>query len=528
MRGSALIDDARGPVNAAGGAAPRVILGLLRAFAWPLAAALLAAWHFASFPWREHPLATDVRHFLYFAQQTAAGALPHVDFFDNKTALATFLGAALYRLGDVLSVEPLHAVRLGYLGLAALAATLAFLVHRTIGGGSVACGAFAVAFHCGFWLLGLLPSIGNVPKLGMAVFAAASALCAHRRAWIAAGVLSGLSALDWQVGVLAALGALAAASLSRAGERKSALGRVALGGVLTALPVLAVYGARGALGPLFRQTVEASLSRGAATQAMAFARDEWARRWQVVASGTEGHTWLVAVAALGVPAYLLWLRSPRADAMRGFAAALGVYHFGVVAFSVWDFQVYGDLFALLHTFCFFAALATGEAYLLLSARLPARVAMAVAALACVAVGRPWVDRGPLRVPGLAAAEVTLAAQRAVAARLAPLLARPTTAVRGASEQLFLTGTRNPLPFVVWNPAVYSYFRRGPEEDRTQTLARLMDEARIDRLVCVRDSPRCGGLVGWERTQTVGDTPGYAVDVYERVRPLEPTPRSPAP
>jgi len=507
---------------------PRAILGLLRAFAWPLAAALLAAWHFASFPWREHPLATDVRHFLYFAQQTAGGALPHLDFFDNKTALATFLGAALYRMGDALGAEPLHAVRLGYLALAALAATLAFVVHRTIGGERVACGAFAVAFHCGFWLLGLLPCIGNVPKLGMAAFAAASALCAHRRAWIAAGALGGLSALDWQVGVLAALGALAAAGLSPPGERQGALARVVLGGALTALPVLALYGARGALGPLFRQTVEASLSRGAATQSLALARDEWARRFQVAASGTEGHTWLLGVAALGVPVYLLWLRSPRARAMRGLAAALGVYHFGVLAFSAWDFQVYGDLFALLHTAGFFAALAAGEAFLILSARLPGRrAAPVVAALACLAVSRPWVDRGTLRVPGMAA-EVTLAAQRDVAARLAPLFARPTTAVRGASEQLFLTGTRNPLPFVVWNPAVYSYFRRGPEEDRTETLARLMNEARIDRLVCVRDSPRCGGLVAWERAQTVGETPGYAVDVYERRGPARPTPRSPAP
>ena len=96
---------------------PRVlaILAPLRRTAWLAAAALVAAWHFASFPWREHPLATDVRHFLYFAQQTAGGALPHVDFFDNKTQLATFLGAGLYRLGASLGVDPLYAIRWGYL-----------------------------------------------------------------------------------------------------------------------------------------------------------------------------------------------------------------------------------------------------------------------------------------------------------------------------------------------------------------------------------------------------------------------------
>jgi hypothetical protein len=347
---------------------------------------------------------------------------------------------------------------------------------------------------------------------------------------LAAGLLGGLSALDWQVGALAGLGAVIAAALRPSGERKGAVGRVVLGGALAALPLLALYAARGGLGPLFRQTVLASASRGAATQAVVFARDEWARRWQVAASGTEGHTWLLAVAAVGVPVYLAWwMRSPRARAARELAAALGVYHFGVLAFSAWDFQVYGDLFALLHTACFFAAVAAGEAFLALGhtplARGRARAVLAV--LVCLAVARPWVDRASLRAPGIAAAPVTLEAQHEVAARLRPLLARGTTGVRGASEQLFLTGTRNPLPFVVWNPAVYSYFRR-PGEGRAETQARLMDEARLERLVCPSDSSRCGGLAGWRLAETVGRAPGYAVDVYERTADPAATPRTPAP
>ena len=506
----------------------RAILASLRRFAWPLAAAVAAAWHFASFPWREHPLATDVRYFLYFAQQTAGGALPHVDFFDNKTQLATFLGAGLYRLGDALGVDPLHAIRGGYLALAAAAATLAFVAHRTLAGGAAAAGALAVALHCGFWLLGLLPCIGNVPKLGMAAFATASALAAHRRAWIAAGWLGAMSAFDWQIGALAALGAIAAALTGPAGERSRAAARVVFGGALAALPVVLFYAARDALGPLFRQTVVASFFRGAATREAALLPGEWARRWQVIASGTEGHTWLVVLAALGVPAYLLWLRSPRAQALRGLAAALGVYHVGVLAFSLRDFQLFGDLFLLLHTACFFAAVAAGEAYVWLAARLGTGrrvVAAAVAAAACLAIARPWVDRGALRVPGLVSPDVTVATQRAVAAQLAPLLARPTTAVRSASEQLFLAAKRNPLPFVVWNAAVYSYFRRGPQEDRTQALERLQDEAGVTHLVCDHPSQPCAGLASYELVETVGQPSTYAVDVYAR---RGPTPRSPAP
>ena len=230
-----------------------------------------------------------------------------------------------------------------------------------------------------------------------------------------------------------------------------------------------------------------------------------------------------------MPAYLLWLRSPRAQALRGLAAALGVYHVGVVAFSLRDFQLYGDLFLLLHTACFFGAVAAGEAYLWLAARLgTARQALAaaVAVAACLAIARPWVDRGTLRAPGLVSPDMTVETQRAVAAQLASLLARPTTAVRSASEQLFLSGKRNPLPFVVWNAAVYSYFRRGPEEDRTQALERLHEEAGVTQLVCDHPSLRCAGLASYELVETVGQPSVYAVDVYARRAGA--IPRSPAP
>jgi hypothetical protein len=137
-----------------------------------------------------------------------------------------------------------------------------------------------------------------------------------------------------------------------------------------------------------------------------------------------------------------------------------------------------------------------------------------------------VDRGTLRVPGLVSPDVTVETQRAVTAQLAPWLARPTTAVRSASEQLFLSGKRNPLPFVVWNAAVYSYYRRGPQEDRTQALERLHDEAGVTHLVCDHPSARCAGLASYQLVDTVGDPARYAVDVYERRGAS--SPRNPAP
>ena len=71
-----------------------------------------------------------MRFFLYFAWQVTEGAVPHLHLFDNKTQLATFLGALLHGLGSALGVEPLYAIRAGYLALAALGGVLTFFVFR--------------------------------------------------------------------------------------------------------------------------------------------------------------------------------------------------------------------------------------------------------------------------------------------------------------------------------------------------------------------------------------------------------------
>jgi hypothetical protein len=492
------------------------------------AAAGAASWHFGAFPWRDQPLVTDVRHFLYFAQQTANGAWPHLDFFDNKTPLATFAGAALHALGSHLGVEPWHAVRWGYLAVAALAATLAFAVQRALAGGRASAGAFAVALHCGFWLLGSLPSVGNVPKLLMAALASGSALCAHRGAWVAAGLLGGLAALDWQVGALAWFGALAAAGTQPVGRRRQALARVIVAGALPGLALLAVYAWHGAAAELLRQTVQASLFRGAAPRATPGFVQECLRRWRIVETGTAGHTWLLVPAVVGVALYARAVL--KGGALRPLTVALGVYHFGILAFSLVDFQGYGDLLALLHSACFFAAVALTAAADLLRAggagRRPA-LAAGLTTIACVLIARPWVSRSVLRPPAPAAA-ITLRDQRAVAARLAPVLVRPDTAVLGASEQLLLARARTPLRFVFWNAAVYGRYRAGPAEGSMAALARLLSGAGVDRLVCDRGYSHCAGLgPGFVLQERVGSAEGYAVDVYVRRGPAA-SPRSPAP
>jgi len=487
--------------------------------AWTLAAGVLALAHFLAFPWRVHPLVTDVRHFVYFAQQTAAGALPHLDLFDNKTQLATFAGAILVRLGGLVGLDPVYAIRLGYLALAALGATLAFQVQRHLFG-RLAAGAFGLACVAAFALLGLLPAIGNIPKLLMAVMAAVTALCARRGAWMAAGAAGSLAALDWQIGALALIGALVASLREDRWRRARAVGGLAGGTALVVVPMAAVYAWRGALGPLVRQTVMASLFRAAATRARTSGHDEWHRRWGVVTSGCGHEVWLLAVALAGGVLFLrCLLRTADDPARRRLLTTLAVYHYGVVAYSLWDFQVYGDLFILLHSVAFFAAVAASGIDRLVqsSARLSARgrqVGTAIALVAAFAVARPWIPRGRLRVPGYEAGP-TLADQADLATHIDPLLASGGTAVLGPSEQLVLTRRRNPVPVVYWNAPAYAYYRSSPEEDRFTTLRRLLDGAGVTRVVCERGAGPCPSLPGYGLERTVTGSGGTAVDVYSR-------------
>ncbi len=140
----------------------------------------VSASHFASFDIFTRPIVTDVRFFLYYAWRVTEGAVPHLDFFENKPQLATFAGALLYELGEFAGVDPLLAIRFGYLAIAAAGGVLVFWIFRRLGRGSTTAGLLGLLAYCSFGLLGVLPAVGNVPKLLTAVLASAAALLAGR------------------------------------------------------------------------------------------------------------------------------------------------------------------------------------------------------------------------------------------------------------------------------------------------------------------------------------------------------------
>lgn len=100
--------------------------------AW--AALALVILHFASYDVVAQPIVTDVRYFLYFAWRITEGAVPHRDFFDPKTQSASFLGALFFRGGELSGIDPLVAIRVGYLALAGLGVWLWYFVGSRLAG----------------------------------------------------------------------------------------------------------------------------------------------------------------------------------------------------------------------------------------------------------------------------------------------------------------------------------------------------------------------------------------------------------
>jgi len=486
-----------------------------------LLAALLACAHLLRFDAAQTPIVTDVRYYVYFAERVADGAVPHRDYFDNKTQLATMVGAGLVAAGRSLGIDTLLAMRAGYLALTGIAALLLFAIHRRLYAGSCVAGLVGMLCYLGFSLLGFLPAIGPLPKLAMGVTASLAALLALRGWWTVAGALGAVAFLDWQIGVLAGLAVFVAALCE--GERPVAKAVRAAAGGLAVLAASGVYFAvNGALGVTWKQVVLTSLARGESALAGKTFTGRLLQIHETLLVACPGHAWLAVVGVAGMLVFpLLALRSWRSD-LRRLVVALGLFHYGIVAFSLTDYQAYGDLFALLASLAFFAGVALNEALRLLRGavaepRTSRAVAVAAVVLAIVVlrIGRPRLD---IVLPEkIARGAETLDEQRSVARAIVRDSGDLRTVFVNCPEQLYLTGRANPVPFGFWNRATASYFRRDAEERPFETVRRLIAAADPDAIVCAtprleNDLVRSGA---WERREIAAERGAYGVALLLR-------------
>lgn len=451
--------------------------------AWA-AAVVACGLHFSLYASGSRPLLWDTRYYMYFASRIAHGAVPYRDFFENKTPLSIYVGALFDRLGHAAGVAPIHAIRAGFLALAALAGILTFAVFRRLGRGRWTVAFLGLLAQLAFPLLSWLPAFGVLPKLTMALCASATALACADGRFALAGVTGGLALLDWQIGGLALMGAAAAALAAR--RKVQALAAIAAGALAATAPLLAALALQGALAPAFGQTIGGLFGRTGPWWKTRPPAEKLGYLWMNVRAGCPGHSWLVLIGLSGIAIGIAEaFRSRRKPGRLRLLLPLLTYHCGVVAFSAYDFQSYGDLYILLHSMAFFL----GLVFLALerTVRLAARRARfrlrlpAYALVAAIALTRPWLlgPRLDLR-QRFVGPEASLADQQEVAR--AVFADDPDPAVVGPAELLFLAHRANRIHPVYWNSATYHYYRRSEEDDFIEPLDRILRRGHVRTLV----------------------------------------------
>ncbi len=484
---------------------------LAKPWAVPLLATALVVAHFAGMYDANQSLVTDTRYYTHFAFEIADGAVPHRDFFGNKTQFTAMFAGLQVAVANLLGFDALVFLRVVSLALAALGAVLLFALHREIQGGDAVAAWLGFLPYLGFAYIGTLAATGPVPKLLMALGATAAALLVARGRWFAAGLASAIAPIDWQIGLFACFGVFVAAALDE--QPKRALVRSVFAVAIVGGAFVLYFALAGALDVMLAQTVGASFARGAEAGGPLFKFAGIGTRLAMNAPGENG---LIAIGIVGLLVFPFWLRSPRFAAYRQPIVVMAIYHYGVLAFSLVDFQGSGDTMLLLHSFAFFAGVSFVALWLVLSSRIPTErlslSTLVIVALALLLV-RPVVRDFPVVEAPDAPLGVTLEDQRTLARRLQARAGDRPMLVLGPTELLVLEDFEHETIFHFWNDATrFEYARtRGLEDE--DLLAALVDEVKPDFIVASRylslppDIPYRG--------VDLGSPGGYAVRVFER-------------
>ena len=209
--------------------------------------------------------------------------------------------------------------------------------------------------YLGFTYIGALPATGNVPKLIMAVAATREPRSQSRdAAGCSPESSAAIAPLDWQMGIFACVGVFVAALMDEEPRaRRNAYSHRREFPV--AILFILYFVVNGALEPLLSQAITASLVRGAtSTNGSLTEISEIVTRlsWHAPSEG-----WLIATSLVGMVIVPIWLAGSKMRSARGPLWVMAIYHFGIVGFSIFDFQGGGDTMLLLHSLAFFAGVA---------------------------------------------------------------------------------------------------------------------------------------------------------------------------
>ena len=490
-----------------------------------LAALVISALHFASFFDPEQSVLTDIRYFLYFAQRIAAGGVPHLDLFDNKTFLASFVGAIFYRVGELLGVDPLHSIRIGYLALSAWGGLLCFWIFRRLGRGSSLAGFLGLFAALSFGFMGAFAAIGNSPKILMNLCGLAMILAVARQQWFLAGLLGALAFMDWQVGALVGVAALAAAVTS--GPRRTlATSQVVLGGAAGLAPFGIYYAAHGALGQAFYQTFTLSLARGSTQLAETTLETRLGRMDWVVERIAPGQEWLLAMALVGLPVGLYWLCKARHSEAGRILLPLILFTGGVAVFSLLDFQRYGDFYALVSAMVLWLGILWVGAFLWVRDKFSPSfrespslrwIVAAAALIVAIGIARPFWFRPEIIIQNqYINANVTLSEQRSLADSLHNRIGSSSFLALASSELLFLMPYTNPVPLIYFNGPAFQAYGKPGAESRGSASSRLVAQTDPDIFIFPQQqklNPEIALRYNYSEIQSPQGH--YSVSFYER-------------
>lgn len=450
-----------------------------------------ASLHFASYDITRQPVTTDVAFFLYFAGRTAAGSLPYLDFVDFKTPLAVFAGALGHLAGG------LYAVRIEYLFFAALSAAAAGLVHLHLFNRRQGAAWIGLLAFCGFNLLGLMPSIGNMPKQLTLLCAALGLLAANRGKWLIAGLLTLLAFMDWQPGGALACAALLVTALLGPGRGRALLRSLA-GMIMGAAAFFLFFLANGGLAAFVRLAFLAPFVRPAA-EGGAGLLGRLERIWRLLEADCRKEMWIVYAAFAGFllyPFILVRLKRRRACTFP-FGVGCAFYHYGIVLWTLYDFQGHGDLYIALGSLAFFGALPLIAIYYTIQGALLRylqhrrrrrtyrilKPALFTAALVVMAVlARPSLMKDGWRIgEPKGPAACTLSEQREVSGMIQRAFADGRLAFLDYSEVLYLAEMKDALGFVYFDPVIFHSVKE-EGESKADTLIRHLDRAAPDGIV----------------------------------------------
>lgn len=488
-----------------------------------LVAAVLLLVHFGSFDVVHRPLEKDNRYTAFQAARLVAGDVPHRDYLENRTQLATFVAAGFYALGRACGIDPVAAMRGGFLLIGAVGGLLLFAMYRLLAEERCSGALLGLLPYVGVAFFGVLLADGPFPKSLLAICIPLAALLAFYERWFLAGAAGALAACDWQVGGLVIIAVLVAAL--RAEDRRLGALLQATGGVAAVSAVGILYlGLNGALGPASRQLIAGAFApHGESALSPEGMTRRPARILKMISIACPSAEWIVVLGVLGALVFPFWSWRREGLPLRRLLLCAGISYYGIVLFSFVDFQRFGDLYILLQAAVFFAGFllvvlwgATTRWWEDRRAR-PMPRAVTVAVLGAVALlARPSILHPEIDLGRNAGLRPTLEDQREVARRIVERFPGRRLGFIGHVEIPLLAEVPNALPFSFWNRATYSYFRSDPSERPEATLARLVRERQIDAVACSQSEGACPvGALGFERVRLKSADGRYGIVLWVR-------------